>query len=62
MVGVVRKPEDLGRKLEGFVPDIKPIVPAGEPNIMTLIAEIRELRAEVEKIKKALNAHGIKVE
>lgn len=63
-MGMVRKPEDLDKKreLEGFVPDIKPILPAGEPTIKALIAEIKELRAEVEKIKRVLNAHGIKVE
>ncbi len=54
-VGVMGLPEDFGRRVRGP----GPIMPS---DIELLVREVRLLKAEVEKIKKALEKHGIKVD
>ena len=62
-MGEVFKPEDIRRR-EKEIPDLEP-KPFSEPftstSIDDLMREVRELRAEVEKIKKTLRARGIPV-
>jgi len=62
-LGEVFKPEDIHKRKE----EIKDLVPKPFPkpvtpsNLEDLIREVRELRVEVEKIKKALKARSILV-
>jgi len=62
-LGEVFKPEDIRRR-EKDIPDLgpkpfpKPVTPSGFDD---LIREVRELRVEVEKIKKALRVRGIPI-
>jgi len=63
-MGIVYKPEDVARKkVEKGLRDIgvKPAIPTESPSLELLASEIRELRVEIERIKKALVAHGIPV-
>lgn len=59
-MGKIFKPEDIYKKRVPDIGDIKSPIPISD--IQTLIKEIKNLKIEIEKIKKALNAHGIKVE
>jgi hypothetical protein len=62
-LGEVFKSEDIHRKRKK-IPDLSP-KPFPEPvapsSFDDLVHEVRELRVEVEKIKKALKARGIPV-
>jgi hypothetical protein len=62
-LGEVFKPEDIHKRKEeikdlGPKPFPKPVTPS---SLDDLIREVRELRIEVEKIKKALRTNGIPV-
>ena len=62
-MGEVFKPEDIRRR-EKKIPDLGPKTfpePIKSSSLDELIREIRELRAEVEKIKKILRVKGIPV-
>ncbi len=54
-VRIMGLPEDFGRRVRGP----GPIMPS---DIELLVREVRLLKAEVEKIKRALEKHGIKVD
>ena len=62
-LGEVFKPEDIHRKRKK-IPDLNP-KPFPEPVVPSsfddLLQEVRELRVEIEKIKKALKARGIPI-
>ena len=61
-MGEVFKPEDVGRKREKEIPDLGPGTirkPATPANLGDLLREVRELRAEVERIKRTLKERGI---
>ena len=62
-MGEVYRPEDVLRKGERRLPDIDPetiVKPAmSTTNFWDLIQEVRELRAEVERIKMILKDKGI---
>ena len=58
-MGEVFKPEDLVRGRGGRSKDIPHIVE--RINLESLIDEVRRLREEVEKIKRALERHGIEI-
>jgi hypothetical protein len=60
-LGEVFKPEDI-HKRKKEIPDLSPKPfpkPVSPSSLDDLIQEVRELRIEVEKIKKALQARGI---
>ena len=55
------KPEDIRRR-EKEIPDLGPRTirkPATPANLGDLLQEVRELRAEVERIKRTLKEKGI---
>jgi len=63
-LGEVYKPEDIIHRKERGIPDLGPEIPskpATPTGLGDLVREVRELRAEVEKIKGALKAKGILV-
>ncbi len=63
-MGEVYKPEDFLRKRERKGRDLGPRdipMPATPTSLGDLVQEVRELRTEVEKIKKALKSKGIPV-
>lgn len=63
-MGEVFKPEDVVRRRGREVPNLGPgTVPkrATPASLDDLMREVRELRAEVEKIKKTLRVRGIPV-
>ncbi|PCN51098.1 hypothetical protein B6U99_00905 [Candidatus Geothermarchaeota archaeon ex4572_27] len=63
-MGETFKPEDLFRKVTDVskipMPDLS--TPPVGFSMQLLIEEVRKLKEEVERIKKALAAHGIRVE
>ena len=58
-MGEIFKPEDLVRGKRGGSKDIPHIVE--RMNLESLIDEVRRLREEVERIKRALERHGIEI-
>jgi hypothetical protein len=64
-LGEVFRPEDLaGRGLPPSKPpgDVRP-VPTPQPiSLQALYEQVRELREELEKVKRALRRHGIALE
>lgn len=63
-MGEIYRPDDLASKRRVLHPDL-PDIPVPTPSRLTLEAileEIRALREDVEKIKRALRAHGIRVD
>ncbi len=63
-MGEVYRPEDVVRRRGREVPDLGPGTvpkPTTPTSLDDLIREVRELRAEVEKIKMALNTRGISI-
>ncbi|MEM4246620.1 MAG: hypothetical protein QW390_04930 [Candidatus Bathyarchaeia archaeon] len=62
IMGAVYRPEDLRRKRR--IPDVKPGAfpePAPHGLIEDLADEVKELRFEVERIKKALRERGMPI-
>ena len=66
-MGIAYEPEDLIKKIlekrdEVLKHETKATIPSRRISLEALAAEIRELRLEIEKIKRALETHGIKIE
>lgn len=65
-MGEVFRPEDLaGRGLPPSKPpsDVRPIPTSPQPiSLQALYEQVRELREELEKVKRALRRHGIALE
>jgi len=66
-LGIAYEPEDLIKKVlekrdKILKHEMKTAIPSRRISLEALAAEIRELRLEIEKIKRALEAHGIKIE
>ncbi len=64
-MGEVYRPEDFLRKRERKGRDLGPKdipMPAVTSSLDELIREVKELKSEVEKIKKALKIRGISIQ
>jgi hypothetical protein len=64
-MGEVYKPEDFEKKRLPHIPDMKPTPPMRSMppiNYGVLLEEIRFMKIEIEKIKKALKIHGIPID
>jgi len=65
LLGEVFRPDKLAdRRLPAskFPGDVRPSVPTPPPSLQALYEQVRELREELEKVKRALRRHGIALE
>jgi hypothetical protein len=63
-MGEIFKPEDIIRRVRVESRDLSPQlkIPITHFDIQVVMEELRRLREEVERIKRALEKHGIKIE
>ena len=64
-MGEIYKPEDFEGKKIPPIPDIKPTGPrrpSPYPGYEAILEEIRAIKVEIEKIKRALKLHGIPID